>query len=76
MVEDELNGTADQILFQFKAELLKHHMTQKELADRIGTGPQQLSRALHGDTSPRSREIRRDAAKKLGFYREYRKKKL
>lgn len=33
-------------------------MSQLELAELIHEGPQQLSRAIHGDMQPKSREIR------------------
>ncbi|WEV40324.1 helix-turn-helix transcriptional regulator [Lactobacillus sp. ESL0684] len=71
MVEEELSNIVEDMEIKFTVALKKHHMKQYELAKAIGTGPQQLNRALHGDMSPRSKEIRKQAAEKLGLYYRY-----
>ena len=42
-------------------------MAQKELAELIHTNPQQLNRAIKGDMTPKSRELRKQIAKILNI---------
>ncbi|MFC6261936.1 helix-turn-helix domain-containing protein [Levilactobacillus fujinensis] len=58
MTEQNLAEGMEAIYAQIKIALFKKHMSQIELADLIGEGPQQLSRAIHGDMQPKSKEIR------------------
>ncbi|WP_203640719.1 helix-turn-helix domain-containing protein [Levilactobacillus andaensis] len=58
MTEQNLVDGVEAIYTQIKIALFKKHMSQVELASLIGEGPQQLSRAIHGDMQPKSKEIR------------------
>lgn len=58
VTEQNLAEGVEAIYTQIKIGLLKKHMSQVELANLIGEGPQQLSRAIHGDMQPKSKEIR------------------
>lgn len=42
-------------------------MTQKELAKLIHANPQQLNRAIKGDMTPKSRELREQVARILNL---------
>ena len=42
-------------------------MTQKELAELIHANPQQLNRAIKGDMTPKSRELREQVARVLNL---------
>lgn len=67
MVEQTLARNAENLVFEFKIALMKRQMTQRVLAEFVGTDPQQLNRAIHGDTSPKAQVIRKKAAKILGI---------
>lgn len=67
MINQSLDEKAQECEVQFKIELLKHQITQREMASMIGTGPQQLNRAIKGDTSPLSNRIREKMQKILGI---------
>lgn len=58
MTEQNLAEGVQAIYKQIKIRLFEKNMTQIELANLIGEGPQQLSRAIHGDMQPKSVEIR------------------
>ncbi|RHW46123.1 XRE family transcriptional regulator [Bombilactobacillus bombi] len=58
MSDQQLLEAAEQIETKFKIALLTHHITQREMASMLGTGPQQVNRAIHGDMSPLSRNLR------------------
>ncbi|RHW46121.1 XRE family transcriptional regulator [Bombilactobacillus bombi] len=64
MSDQQLLEAAEQIETKFKIALLTHHITQREMASMLGTGPQQVNRAIKGDMSPMSRSIR-DRMKRL-----------
>ncbi|RHW49699.1 XRE family transcriptional regulator [Bombilactobacillus bombi] len=64
MSDQQLLDIAEQLEAKFKVALLTHHITQKEMASMLGTGPQQVNRAIKGDMSPMSRSIR-DRMKRL-----------
>lgn len=56
--EDELKKAAANIELNIKMELLKRGMTQAELSRLLNINRQQVNRAIKGDKSPRSIEIR------------------
>lgn len=59
MPEQQLIEYAHKIESTIKIALLNKNMTQKELADLIHESPTQLNRAIKGDMSPKSRELRK-----------------
>jgi len=65
MPEQQLASYARKVETDIKIALIKRSMTQRELAGLIGTGTQQLSRAIKGDMSPRSQEIRKQVERVL-----------
>lgn len=66
-MEQELAQSAKEVKKQIKLNLIKKGMTQVKLADAIGEGPVQLSRAINGDMSPKSVFIRKKVYKALGM---------
>lgn len=56
--EDELKKAADNVELNIKMKLLKRGMTQVELSRLLNINRQQVNRAIKGDKSPRSIEIR------------------
>lgn len=70
MPEQNLTSQAEEILKQIKIALLEQGMTQRQLADFIGEGPSQVSRAIHGGVDPKSRLIRQKIYKVLGMEEE------
>ncbi|BAN07810.1 MULTISPECIES: helix-turn-helix domain-containing protein [Levilactobacillus] len=50
-----------------KMALMDRGMTQVELAHMLSTNPQVLNRAIQGDMSPRSLELRKQINKVLGI---------
>ncbi|MCC7667471.1 transcriptional regulator [Liquorilactobacillus satsumensis] len=59
MVEQSLVETAKEVKKQIKFHLLERDMTQVELAELIGEGVIQVNRAISGDMSPKSVNIRK-----------------
>lgn len=58
MTEQNLVDGAKAMAKRIKIRLLEKGMTQVELGRLINEKPQQLSRAIHGDMQPKSKEIR------------------
>ncbi|AKP66318.1 helix-turn-helix domain-containing protein [Companilactobacillus ginsenosidimutans] len=67
MPEEQFAKVAYDIERSIKVELLNRDMTQKELAELIHANPQQLNRAIKGDMTPKSRELREQIEKVLGI---------
>ncbi|WP_125769501.1 helix-turn-helix domain-containing protein [Companilactobacillus furfuricola] len=67
MTEEKYAEAAYEVESSIKIALLKNHMTQRELADEIDANPQQLNRAIKGDMTPKSRELRKQIEKVLGI---------
>jgi len=65
MTEEKLISGAKAITSKIKIGLFERNMSQVELAELIGEGPQQLNRAIHADMSPKSVEIRQKIYKVL-----------
>lgn len=57
-VEDELKKAAANVELNIKVKLLERGMTQAELSRLLNINRQQVNRAIKGDKSPRSIEIR------------------
>ena len=64
MLDQSLEENAKKCEIRFKVALLEHQINQREMATKLGTGPQQVNRAIKGDTSPMSRKLR-DKMKKI-----------
>lgn len=56
--EQQLMKTAEELKMEFKIALLKRHMTQKEIGKMLGVKEPQISRAIAGESSPKSRQLR------------------
>ena len=67
MSEQQFAKTAYDVERSIKIALLNRDMTQKELAELIHANPQQLNRAIKGDMTPKSRELRKQIAKILNI---------
>ncbi|MQS88249.1 helix-turn-helix domain-containing protein [Companilactobacillus mishanensis] len=67
MPEQQFAKVAYDIERSIKIALLNRDMTQKELAELIHANPQQLNRAIKGDMTPKSRELRKQIEKVLGI---------
>ncbi|KRK64326.1 hypothetical protein FC72_GL000491 [Companilactobacillus tucceti DSM 20183] len=67
MTEEKYAEAAYEVESSIKIALLKNHMTQRELADEIDANPQQLNRAIKGDMTPKSRELREQVARVLNL---------
>lgn len=65
MTEQKFTDYADAIYYEIEMGRLKKRMSYKELANLIGEGQQQLSRAIHGDMQPKSKRIREKVYKVL-----------
>lgn len=70
MSEQQFAKVAYGIERSIKIALLNRNMTQKELAELIHANPQQLNRAIKGDMTPKSRELREQVAKILNMEKE------
>lgn len=57
-IEEALEETKKEVERKIKFALLDRGMTQKQLSDLINENRQQVNRAIKGDTTPKSREIR------------------
>lgn len=58
LTEDKLMNAAAEIKENIKIGLLRKRITQVKLSEMIGEGTVQVSRAINGDISPKSSEIR------------------
>jgi len=67
MPEQQFANYAHEIESTIKIGLLKRNMTQKELAGIIHANPQQLNRAIKGDMTPKSRELRQQVERVLNL---------
>lgn len=67
MPEEMLKNQATEVEKSIKIALIRQNMTQRQLAEFIGEGPQQVSRAVHGGVDPKSRRIRQKIYKVLGM---------
>lgn len=65
MTEEKLISGAKAITSKIKIGLYERGMSQVELSELIGEGPQQVNRAIHADMSPKSVEIRQKIYKVL-----------
>lgn len=68
--EEKLTSQADKIFKRIKISLIEQDMSQRELANFIGEGTVQVSRAVHGGVDPKSRRIRQKIYKVLGMEEE------
>lgn len=57
-IEDALAESSKAMERKIKIALLERNMTQRELSRLIKENPQQVNRAIKGDTAPKSRELR------------------
>lgn len=67
MSEETLIKGAQSIKVKIKMALIQREMTQVELSKLIRENPQQVNRAISGDMSPKSLEIRQKVYKVLGI---------
>lgn len=65
MPEQQLVEYAHKVESIIKIALLNKGMSQRELADLIHENPTQLNRAIKGDMTPKSRELRKKIEKVL-----------
>lgn len=59
MVEQQLEEAAANVKRSIKTKLIERGMSQTELSELIHEGIQQTNRAIAGDTTPKSKVIRR-----------------
>lgn len=67
MTEEMILNSVHENEKKIKRALLDRDMTQVELSRLLNVNPQVLNRAIHGDMSPRSLEIRKSINKVLGL---------
>lgn len=67
MSEEQLAKAALDVEKEFKIALLDQGMNQRELAKIVHTSPAQVNIAIKGDTTPKSRELRKQIAKILNI---------
>lgn len=65
MINQSLEESAKECEVKFKVALVEKQITQRKLAAKLGTTPQQVNRAIKGDTSPMSKKIREKMQKAL-----------
>lgn len=65
MTEQSLVDASKSITKQIKLKLFERDMKQIELSNLISEGSVQVNRAIHGDMSPKSKEIREKIYKVL-----------
>lgn len=58
MTEQVINNAADKLRDDFEIAKIKSHTSWKALAKEFGVYPAQISRAVAGDVSPKSKVIR------------------
>lgn len=59
MTEELISDVADKLKDEFEIAKIKNHTSWKQLAEEYGTTTPQLSRAIGGDNSPKSKRIRK-----------------
>lgn len=59
MVEEQLINAAEKINKKIKIALIEKSLSQVDLARALNVGAPQLNRAIKGDLSPKSIEIRK-----------------
>ena len=67
MSEEQLAKAALDVEKKFKIALLDQGMNQSELAKLINTTPPQVNMAIKGDTTPKSRKLRKQIAEILNI---------
>lgn len=67
MTEESLTKNAEELKCKFQVAIKLHHTTQRKIAAYCDTNEFQFSRAIAGDPSKRSQEIRKQAADILGI---------
>ncbi|GAX04590.1 hypothetical protein IWT140_02232 [Secundilactobacillus pentosiphilus] len=67
MTEEMILNSVRENEKKIKRALLDRDMTQVELSKLLSVNPQVLNRAIHGDMSPRSIEIRQQVKKVLAI---------
>lgn len=67
MPEQSLAQKAEDLKLEFQIAIKKHHLTQRKMAKFCDTSDAQFCRAIAGDNTKRSREIREQAASLLGI---------
>ena len=63
MINQSLEKSAKECEVKFKVALVEKQITQRKLAAKLGTTPQQVNRAIKGDTSPMSKKLGRRCKK-------------
>lgn len=66
-IEEKLEQAKQEIEFQIKSALMKKHMSQVDLAELLNESKFQINKAIKGNTSPKSVELRRKIYKVLGM---------
>lgn len=67
MVEEQLINAAEKINKKIKIALIEKSLSQVDLARALNVGAPQLNRAIKGDLSPKSIEIRKRIYHFLGI---------
>lgn len=67
MVEQQLETAVENVKRAIKTKLIERGMSQIELAGLIHEGVQQTNRAISGDTTPKSKTIRKKIYLILGM---------
>lgn len=70
MSEEQLTKAAFDLKKAYKIAFLEQNITQKEVAKQLHTTSQQLGRAIRGDMTPRSHELREQMAEILHMKKE------
>lgn len=58
MLDQTLIEAAKNTETEFKVALLRHGITQREMASMLNANPAQINRAIKGDVSPKFNELR------------------
>jgi ribosome-binding protein aMBF1 (putative translation factor) len=67
MVEQQLEAAAENVKRAIKTKLIERGISQTQLAKLIHEGVQQTNRAISGDTTPKSKTIRKKIYLILGM---------
>lgn len=67
MTEEVLRKAAWAVEKELKDTLADHHLGQKEAARLMNVNPMQLNRAIKGDMTPKSVELRRELREFLSY---------
>jgi cyanate lyase len=59
MTEELISNATDKLKDEFEIAKIKNHVSWKQLAKEYGTATAQVSRAISGDNSPKSKRIRK-----------------